>query len=843
MSFTNRNMRRALSSGLALAMVAALATGCSSDKKSDSSSTAAPATTASVNTAVNTAVMGATIKQSAMVTPRGEHTATSTPNGVLVVGGENQGAVVDTIERYNNGSWGTVGKLAQGRKGHSATLLSNGKLLVIGGQADASGNQVLDTAEIVDPVSGSVQPGPAMNTARSGHVAVAFRQGTSEFVLVAGGANAQGSLTSAEVYDVANNAFLPLATKLAEDRAGANAVLLPNGKILIQGGLQNFSAARLSVSPAGAQIFDPASNAFSSAGGGLSIDRYGSALALSDSGQAIALGGNNGAQAEASAESYDPSSNSWSNLNAALATAREALTATVMRDTRILAVGGADQSGPSSAVEAYDAATDEMIPMGSIVTARRDHTSTLLSNGNVLIVGGYGSAGTLQTAEEYSPTAPPGTKPAALPSTPAVGTPIGPVGPTAPTAPPPRIMAILPTKGKPGDLITIAGQNFADKKQDNQVMFQGGAMGKVLFDLKIKRLPILGAVQTLVVEVPQGAQTGDVIVISKGQSSPAKNFKIDLASAPTPSVVFTLPKRAKRGGIVSILGRNFARPAKDNTVRFNGEQATIIGGITTQSVPFLGNLSVMLVRVPSNATSGDLTIEAYTKTSRGKFFEIKDAPASTPASTGSTGSTTPSTGSTAPGSTAPGSTAPGSTAPGSTAGSSNTVFYSEDFEGASLSLSQQGGVWEAARPNAAAGPSAPTSGQWLGGTGLTSGSYAANAHGYLLTREIDLSSAKTAKLRFNQFFDTDGMDAGRVIISPDGGQTYYLLRPTGGYLQAGVFSPAEGFTGFSGSWLRTEFDLAAFVGDKVTIAFEFKADGANQRSGWFVDDIVVEGTR
>ena len=840
MSFTNRNMRRALSSGLALAMVAALATGCSSDKSSDSSSTAAAVTTANTNTGTTTAVMGATIKQSAMVTPRGEHTATATPNGVLVVGGENQGAVVDTIERYNNGSWGTVGKLSQGRKGHSATLLSNGKLLVIGGQADATGSQVLDSAEIVDPVSGSVQAGPALNTPRSGHVAVAFRQGTDEYVLVAGGANAQGSLTSAEVYDVANNAFLPLSTKLSEDRAGADAVLLPNGKILIQGGLQNFSAARLSVSPAGAELFDPANNTFSSAGGGLSIDRYGSALALSDSGQAIALGGNNGAQAEASAESYDPSSNSWNSLNAALATAREALTATVMRDTRILAVGGADQNGISSAVEAYDAATDEMAPMGSIVTARRDHTSTLLANGNVLIVGGYGNAGALQTAEEYSPTAPPGTQPAALPSTPTVSTPI--TTPTT-TAPAPTVMAILPTKGKPGDLITIAGQNFADKKADNQVMFEGGAMGKVLFDLKIKRLPILGAVQTLVVEVPQGAQTGDVVVISNGQSSPAKNFQIDLAAAPTPQVVFTLPKKAKRGGIVSILGRNFARPAKDNTVRFNGEQATIIGGITTQSVPFLGNLSVMLVRVPSNATSGDLTIEAYTKTSRGKFFEVKDAPAASTASSGSTASGSTASGSTASGSTASGSTASGSTASGSTTSGSATVFYSEDFEGASLSLSQQGGVWEAAGANASAGPSAPTSGQWLGGTGLTAGGYAANAHGYLLTREIDLSNAKTAKLRFNQFFDTDGMDAGRVIISPDGGQTYYLLRPTGGYLNAGVFSPAEGFTGFSGSWLRTEFDLASFVGDKVTIAFEFKADGANQRSGWFVDDIVVEGPR
>src|SRR5690606_25248557 len=107
-------------------------------------------TTAPIVTApIASAVMGATVRVSNMATPRGEHSATGTSGGVVVIGGEVNGAPTAAIEVYTNGAWTQVGALQEARKGHSATLLSNGKILVAGGQADALGNTVLSSTEIV----------------------------------------------------------------------------------------------------------------------------------------------------------------------------------------------------------------------------------------------------------------------------------------------------------------------------------------------------------------------------------------------------------------------------------------------------------------------------------------------------------------------------------------------------------------------------------------------------------------------------------------------------------------------------------------------------------------------
>ncbi|MBL4846713.1 MAG: IPT/TIG domain-containing protein [Planctomycetes bacterium] len=812
MKFTTK-----IGSALALVLVVATA-GCSSDKKEKSASTVAPTTTAVV--ASNQSVLGATVRVSTLSSPRGEHTATGTPGGVVVIGGESRGNVSGTIEMYVNGQWVGVGTLAEARKGHTATLLSNGKIMVAGGQKDASGNQILSSIEIVDPVAKTVTAGPMMGSARSSHVAVPFRIQGKEFVLLSGGAGLKGSLASAELYDVATNNIVPLGAQMTEDRVAASAVFMPSGQILIQGGLKNFTPGALQMSAAGAELFNPVSRTFSKAGS-LSIDRYASALALTDAGRAIVFGGNSSARIEATSERFDATTGQWS-AAPALAEAREDLTLTPIRDGRLLAIAGRSQA-MSASVEAYNGQTNEVAPLGSLIEGRSAHTATLLPNGNVLVVGGYGSTGALASVEEYSATAPPGTKPTQAPIN---TTPIMPGNPTPPAAPvpAPRILAIYPSNGKPGDLITIAGQNFAKDKKNNQVMFQGGVFGKVLFEVKIKRLPILGPVETLIVEVPTGVQTGDLMVVSNSQASSGKTFTLNMQSGGTPSVIYTLPSRAAPGKLVTIFGRNFARPANDNIVRFNGEQAAIIGGITTQSVPFLGNLAVMLVRVPATATTGNLTVEAYTKVSGNKFFEVKGTTPATPATTPSTPST-------------PGT--PATPATPSTPG--NTVFYSEDFEGANLTVSASGGEWEASRPQAGKGPGFAASGQWAAGTAMTVGTYGANANAFLITQEIDLTNATSATLSFSQFFDTDGTDGGRIIVSPDAGTTWYLLRPNGGYLTAAVFNPGEGFAGFSGAWLRTAADLSAFAGDKITIAFEFSSDATDQRSGWFLDDIKVEG--
>jgi hypothetical protein len=810
---------------IVLAFVAGLV-GCSDkdDSKKAASGTTAPAATNNSQ--------GGTVAQAVMATPRGEHTATRTSAGVLVTGGEAANVVLATAELYQNGAWRAAGAMTMPRKGHTATVLSNGEVLVAGGQRDVNGKVILGTTEIYSPVTNVWRAGPQMFTPRSGHVAAAFRTANGDFVLFAGGSSSSGALRTAELYDVTNARFVPVAAPMVSDRVGAEAVALTNGKILIQGGIAALAPGAVSTTPAPAELFDTAAQTFVAATS-MGIDRFGNALTLLDNNTVLALGGQSPARTEDTGEVYDPATNSWSNFAAPLSSPRTALSVTSLGGGKLLAAGGT-AGAPSATIELIDALNPQTTVLRSLNEARSEHTATKLANGNVLIVGGFGVAGALSSSEEYDVNATSSVSPG-QPGSPFGPAPIGGVNPgnpgqpAQPTQAPANMLAILPGKGKPGDLITIAGSGFAKDKSANQVIFQGGVFGKVLYNLQVKRLPLLGSVETLLVEVPTGAQSGDVSVISNGV--PARNtkgFTIDLASGKPPSVLYTLPRRQDVGGIVTIFGRNFARPASDNIVRFSGVQANLIGGITTQSIPFLGNVAVMLVRVPSGAVTGDLTIEAHGKVSNGYAFEVKGTTAgsgSTGSTTGSTGSTTGSTGSTT-----------GST--GST-GNTNQVFFSEDFEGQTVRFNEQGGLWQASQP--AMGPGRAASGSWCAGTAMTTGQYAAGARGYLLSREIDLSQATVAELSFNQWVDTDGMDAGRILVTNDGGATYYLVRPNGGYQATGIFNPGEGITGANGGWTGATVDLSAFAGDRITVVFDFKADGSDQRSGWYVDDVQVSG--
>src|SRR5579863_2131687 len=118
-----------------------------------------------------------------------------------------------------------TGSLTTARYRATATLLSNGKVLVAGG-LDATGSAQA-SAELYDPAAGTFTATCSMTTARAQHTATLLPNGN---VLIAGGAGpTELALQSAELYDPTTGAFIAAGSMTAA-RGLHTATLLQNGK-------------------------------------------------------------------------------------------------------------------------------------------------------------------------------------------------------------------------------------------------------------------------------------------------------------------------------------------------------------------------------------------------------------------------------------------------------------------------------------------------------------------------------------------------------------------------------------------------------------------------------------
>jgi hypothetical protein len=172
-----------------------------------------------------------------LAAPRRQHTATLLPSGkVLVAGGGNinnyNASLFASAELYDpaTGTWTTTGSLATARVIHTSTLLSNGKVLIVGGNGPPN---YLASAELYDPTTGTwATTTGSLATARYYHTATLLPNGK---VLVAGGATGQKTFASAELYDPSSGIWTATGS-LGTARGGHTATALPNGEVLVTGG-------------------------------------------------------------------------------------------------------------------------------------------------------------------------------------------------------------------------------------------------------------------------------------------------------------------------------------------------------------------------------------------------------------------------------------------------------------------------------------------------------------------------------------------------------------------------------------------------------------------------------
>jgi len=313
-------------------------------------------------------------------------TATLLPDGrVLIAGGLSNGHAVASAEIYNprTGAFTLTGSMSQPRAWQSASLLSNGKVLIAGGCAS-------ETAEVYNPATGKFSRTGTLGYAPLYAASTALGDGRA---LIAGGLDGAVYTARAEVYNPATGRFVHVRS-LRDPLEHATATLLQDGTVLIAGGDQG-DTGKHPVILASAEIFNPVKDTFVRTGSMLQARSHFAAVALQN-GQVLVMGGINPsgyAGLLSTAELYNPFTGKWT-ATGSMSVGRSDFTATLLADGRVLVAGGGDNTA-----EIYDPVSGAFDMTPGMVEARVSQTATLLQDNRVLMAGGNGDT----SAETYQP--------------------------------------------------------------------------------------------------------------------------------------------------------------------------------------------------------------------------------------------------------------------------------------------------------------------------------------------------------------------------------------------------------------------------------------------------------
>ncbi|HVC20446.1 MAG TPA: HYR domain-containing protein, partial [Vicinamibacterales bacterium] len=293
------------------------------------------------------------------------------------------------------GSFAPTGSMTVARDLQTATPLADGTVLIAGGEDEMHVFGAWNTAETFDPATGTfTATANTMSSERAEATATLLADGK---VLIAGGwymaccqsggSYGQQPVATADVYDPATRTFTQVGS-LATARYEAAAVRLADGRVLIAGGFTNINYG--SGPTSSAEIYDPTTQTFSSAGS-MTQARNAETMILLPSGKVLIVGGG-GTAAQQTAELFDPTTGTFTATANPPVQAESGARAFMLPDGTVLLIGS------GTGTEIYDPATDSFTA-GAPTLANHDYWAAIvqLTSGKILLAGNG-------SAEVYDPS-------------------------------------------------------------------------------------------------------------------------------------------------------------------------------------------------------------------------------------------------------------------------------------------------------------------------------------------------------------------------------------------------------------------------------------------------------
>ena len=302
------------------------------------------------------------------------------------------------------GVWQKTTSMPNLRDGPTVVALLDGRVLLTGGAAgEHIGWSAYSSTYVFDPTTRLWSRSGLLNTARAAAAAAVLLDGR---VLVAGGTYMDREspdppriLDTSELWDPRSGTWTRTG-RLDDTRVGASAVTLADGRVLIVGGVASLQAAP--IEQASAEVYDPATGRWGSAGA-LTTARRGFVLVALRDGGAIVAGGFGELAASgylSTVERFDPVSNTWSAADD-LPFPVAGAAGIGLADGRVLVAGGSIRppetidanagtyvSGLTADAELFDPETGTWTPAASMPGPRAGASGLLLADGSAVVAGG-----------------------------------------------------------------------------------------------------------------------------------------------------------------------------------------------------------------------------------------------------------------------------------------------------------------------------------------------------------------------------------------------------------------------------------------------------------------------